>query len=469
MYRMKSNVQIFISNILYAFLANVFSLSVSFLTTLALPKVLDIETFGYYQLYLFYLSFAALFQIGWTDGIPLRLGGMQYADIDKSLYIPQFWCMFLFEICVSGIIALIAYRMEDLKRANILVCACFAMIIMCCRWLLIGMMHATGLIKKYAITLFVERFVVLLGMVAVVITGYGEVGYLLRVDLFGKLISLFTGIILCKDMVFGKIAAFGKWWTELICNIKAGYKLTISNFSNTVIVGTFRLIVSWRWDIAKFSKVSLTFSIVNMILQIISSVSTVMISSLRRVNQNRLSDAFLKIRTALLLFSYGCLVFYYPMLKILVIWLPEYSETMRYAAILLPMCASEGKQVLLLNTYMKVLRKESYLLKINILSFVISTSMVLLSVYAVDSMELAMIVLVAVLLLKSALGETYISRLLAVPYKDSIGISLVLSLAFIILNGSSTVGGFYAYAALYCVLFLYKRKEILGIIKEFER
>ena len=54
----------------------------------------------------------------------------------------------------------------------------------------------------------------------------------------------------------------------------------------------------------------------------------------------------------------GAFVFYYPLKIILTRILPGYAESIRYMALMFPVCIFDSKISLLVNTYLKALRKE---------------------------------------------------------------------------------------------------------------
>ena len=67
----------------HAFGSNLLALAVSLIVTLLLPKLLGITDYGFWQLYVFYVGYVGVLQFGWSDGIYLRLGGKQYASLNR--------------------------------------------------------------------------------------------------------------------------------------------------------------------------------------------------------------------------------------------------------------------------------------------------------------------------------------------------------------------------------------------------
>ena len=69
------------------------SVVISALVTLVVPKLIGIEEYGYWQLYLFYSSYIGFLHFGWNDGIYLKYGGKEYNDLDKRLFFSQFYML----------------------------------------------------------------------------------------------------------------------------------------------------------------------------------------------------------------------------------------------------------------------------------------------------------------------------------------------------------------------------------------
>ena len=65
----------FIKNFSYTLSSNLLSLVISTLVVLIIPKLIGVEEYGYWQLYIFYTSYIGFLHFGWNDGIYLRYGG----------------------------------------------------------------------------------------------------------------------------------------------------------------------------------------------------------------------------------------------------------------------------------------------------------------------------------------------------------------------------------------------------------
>lgn len=79
------NTRKLLNDLLTAFGAQGVSFACSVVMTLLVPKILGIEEFGYWQLFVFYTSYVSFFQLGLNDGIYLQHGGEGRDEDRKSV------------------------------------------------------------------------------------------------------------------------------------------------------------------------------------------------------------------------------------------------------------------------------------------------------------------------------------------------------------------------------------------------
>ncbi|MGH2189613.1 hypothetical protein ACQ10K_17670, partial [Enterococcus faecium] len=81
---------------------------------------------------------------------------------------------------------------------------------------------------------------------------------------------------------------------------------------------------------------SFTLSLSNMFLTFINAVGIVMFPLLRRTNKERLPSLFVTLRGVFVPLTYAILLLYVPVKFVLGMWLPEYSESLKFMGILFP-------------------------------------------------------------------------------------------------------------------------------------
>ena len=123
------------------------------------------------------------------------------------------------------------------------------------------------------------------------------------------------------------------------------------------------------------------------------------------------------------------------MKMILEIWLPQYSISLIYLSMLLPICIFDGKTQMINNTYFKVLRKENTLLKINLITVFISSVFSIASVFIIKNINFVIIGMLFSICVRSIIGEIYLSRYMnvATDLKNLILI-IIFSILFIFYN-----------------------------------
>lgn len=71
----KYNASTLARNVSYSMAANLTSFLVGVAVILLVPKIIGVEEYGYFQLFLFFIGCVGFFQFGWADGIILRYAG----------------------------------------------------------------------------------------------------------------------------------------------------------------------------------------------------------------------------------------------------------------------------------------------------------------------------------------------------------------------------------------------------------
>lgn len=78
------NKKTILQNMSIAFLAQGVTLALSVIQTMIVPKLLGVEQFGYWQLYIFYVSYVGFFHLGLSSGVYLTTGGQKREEMDKA-------------------------------------------------------------------------------------------------------------------------------------------------------------------------------------------------------------------------------------------------------------------------------------------------------------------------------------------------------------------------------------------------
>lgn len=460
-----------IKNFAYSFSSNIISIFINFIVLLILPKVLSVASYGYYQLYMFYSGYIGFFHFGWCDGIYLRYGGKRYKELDYSVFSFQFWALLLFEVLISSVLIIGTFLfVSETDKVFILSITILTILIVLPKTMLAYILQSTNRIKNYALVTISERVIFLSLMILLLIFQQHSYKLILLADVAGKIISLMLSIFYCRKIVTAKVCKFCLGIREAWENLKVGSKLMVANIAGTLILGVVRFAIEDNWSIEVFGKISLSITLSNMLMLFVGSVSVVLFPMLRRMENDRIKYLYAMMRNSLMIFLLGMLLLYFPVYYIISNWLPAYSDSLVYMAILFPVCIYDSKMIMLVNTYLKTLRKEKDLLVINLFTLSLSAVLTYINVIILHNLDLTVISIVILFAFRCIISELILSRYMDIKVKKDIYLELILTIVFIF--SSWFIGGidaFVIYLVAYLAYMLLKKNEIIELFKSIKK
>lgn len=454
-------------NLVYSISANLLSLLVSIILVLILPNLLGETAYGYLQLYLFYTTYVGFFHLGWIDGIYLRIGGKEYGQLEGQLYATQFIVLMIFELIVGVMIVVFAnVFVPDVNRLHVIVLTCICMVIYIAKNYTTYILQATDRIKPYAIVTLIEKIIFAVIIIAAWVFRLGNYELIAIGDILGKLISTMVSLKYCKEILFCRMGNWKRTFQEIWINLSVGCKLLLANVAALLVNGIVRFAIERFWSIEVFGKVSLSMSLSNMLMVFISAISVVVFPMLKRMDEDKLGETYELIRNFLMVILLAALVFYYPAKHILTLFLPTYAESLKYMALMFPVCIFDSKISLLVNTYLKALRKEKTILIINISVVIVSMISTYFTVYIMHSLEMAVVSIVILMALQCAIAELYLSKYLGIDVIVDMVLEWILVTIFILaswfIDSWISMAIYFAAFIIYCII---KRDKIKSLIK----
>lgn len=455
-------------NFSYTLTSNTVSMVISAIVILIIPKLIGLEEYGYWQLYLFYSSYVGFLHFGWNEGIYLRYGGKTYKELDKRLFFSQFHMFVAFQLILTIIFLFISYIfISDEDRAYILCMTAFSMLITNVSYMLIYILQGTNRIKEFAKVTILDRIIYCCLIIIFLSLGIRDYQYFILADLVGRFLGLLYAMYFCKEIVFNKISTFYFSFNETIKNITVGIKLLFASIASMLIIGVVRFGIERSWSVAVFGKISLILSISNFLMMFINAIGLVMFPVLRRTSKENLHNIYATMRSLLMAILLGSLIFYYPMKLIFTAWLPDYADSLTYMAILFPMLVFEGKTALLINTFFKTMRLEKLMFKINIISLVLSMLLTFISTIIIKDLTLTILSIIITLAFRSTLGEIYLSKMLGIKFRKDIVFEIFIVVAFIITGWYlDSVLVFVIDLLVYIIYLLIKKEDIRKTIND---
>lgn len=457
-------------NVSYTIFANVIQMITSIVIVLLIPKVISTEEYAYFQLYLFYISYVGFFHLGLIDGIYLKYGGKEYKDLDKSMLQSQLISLIAIITIISVLFfTIITKNTLDLFKKEVY----FGLLICVFTYVPFTFFQfisqITCRIALYAKCIIIQQFIYFFGIMICIMLNRKQFKYYIIADLVSKFIPFIYVCFIYKDIFTLKNSKYLGWKNETKDNIRVGSKLLLSNVAGMLIIGIARYMIENKWDIVTFGKISLVISICNFMLAFVSAIGLVLFPMLRRVDIKKMKKGLIPLDFILTLCLFGIMVFYQPLKEFIIVWLPKYKESLIYMSILFPICIFECKMSLIVTTYLKVIREEKLLLRINVGSLVTSTILVCFSTFIFYDLKLVIYSIVLALGGRCIIGELFLARKMNIQIEKIVLLEIVGVAIFIFINSMvKSLVAFGVYLFLYLAYVIWKRELIVISLKKIK-
>lgn len=439
-------------NLAYALGAEGLQLLQSVLMSLIIPKILGVEQFGFWQLFIFYTSYGGFFHLGLIDGIYLKTGGKHASEVNFSSIAAQLKILFVWLVCILVPIAIWGLFNDDPNRRLVIASSCVYIIFSNVLGFHSYLLQCINDIKSYSLGRFIDMACFICGLIILLI---GRIDFFFPyviVYFITKIVSLVYYGFRLKPLWRNITTRINKdIFAEAIDNIKIGVNLLASNIASMLVLGIGRWMVDKEWGIESFSKISFSLIFVNFFLMFIQQASMVLFPDLRRRSDTQVESIYERMKKAIQCIIPVVLLAYLPFVVLIEFWLPKYSDSILYLIYLLPLCCFDTKMQLIYNTMFKVKRMERKLLLCNVLSLMASTIFILAAIYLFESTTCVVIAMFAAIMFRCILAEFMIERQLALPkssmLRDILPELVVITVFITVLNIFSSYIGWAVYTA----------------------
>jgi O-antigen/teichoic acid export membrane protein len=434
-----------------ALVAQSISFLLSAVMSLLVPKYLGVSAFGFWQLFIFYSTYAGLFHLGLNDGLYLIHGGEPLEKMDKDIIGSQFKIGILFQTAIAvGIIFISHIWVTDGNRQFVLLLSSIFLVILNASGFLGYIFQAANETKIYSNSVIISRVICLLLIALLLILQQNMFELYVIAYVVSQTIALVYCLVQGWSFISSNFIGFHRACKESWKSIRVGSKLLVANFASMLILGVARFVIDGIWGISTFGQFSLALSLENFFILFVSQLAMVLYPALRQSNRDETKKFFSRMSDLLSVLLPLILILYFPLRAVIEWWLPDYSSALGYFALLLPICLFDSRMDLIGATYLKVLRNERLLLMINAVTMVISSCLVWFSAYIVGSIEGIIFSLVLCIIARSLIAERLVASKLGIKvsilsseelcltilYMCVIALNVPLPLAFGLIAGS---------------------------------
>lgn len=462
------------SNFSVALLAQAISLFTSFITALIVPKILGVEEYGYWQLFVFYSGYIGFFYFGLNDGVYLIHGGEDRSRIDKKGIASQFQLMTIVHLLFALVIIIVTLMSGEGPDREFVICATAVYLFINCGYGYLGyVFQAMNETKLYSFATVINGIAFLIPILILLLLKSDSFRLYITLSVLARLLATIYCIWKGRDLAFVRPYNLHQTIKLTLQSMKVGICLMLANIASMLILGVARFVIDVVWGIEQFGQLSFSLSMANFFIVFFTQLAMVLFPALRQAEESDVRSIFVGGRDALgLLLPFVYLL--YPLLIILILaWLPQYAEGLSFLALMLPICVFDGKMRIVGTTYLNVLRKERLLLVINIITVIVSSIGVLYGAYALDSMHAVIIAPVIAIAIRCVIAEVIVAKELGTR-QSLMGLGeLAVSAVFVVSAMTlplipATVVTIFAYAV-FLVVFRKRVRSLLAHVKIFHK
>ena len=254
-------------------IANIINLIFSLGTNFLLPKYLSVDTYAEIKMYQLYVSYIAILQLGYSDGMYLAFGGKELNSIPQKELQKSISTMRGFQLAVGLVFSLIALLLGD----KVLLIATITIFPQNVIAYYKNLFQAVGIFDKYSsIMNYTTGLTFLINMLLL---------FALKSDNYMFYISsyLLLTVVLCIKLEVEthsilKMRYSIKFFSlyELFDKIKSGFLLLLANFSSILLTSMDRWFTKILLTTLDFAQYSFSVSIENFLNIAVSPVTVTM-------------------------------------------------------------------------------------------------------------------------------------------------------------------------------------------------
>lgn len=366
-----------IKSIIGVSISNIVSIIAGIIIGFIIPKVTEVEGYGFYKTFTLYTSYVGILSIGITDGIVLKFGGIDYKDYNKTFFrsifkwyslVHLFWVLLLVAISIafhdanySFIIIMVAIYMYFSNTVNY-----FQQI-----------SQITQKFKEYSIAKIIQSAMKIIGgliMVAVYFISKNLVDYRLYVVLstIGFVIVTIGYLIIYREIVFGEADSLLCTGKKVINLAKIGLPLLVANLCSTLILTLDRQFVNLLFPNSEYAVYAFAYNMLSLVTVATSAISTVLYPIMKRTTAETLEKNYSNLISIMLVFVYGALLAYFPLCKFISWFLPKYTSSLTIFRVIFPGLAISSAVHVIMHNYYKTLRKNIIYFRKSVVTLVFS-------------------------------------------------------------------------------------------------
>lgn len=351
-----------LKNIIHIAFSQGISLMASIVTSILLPKILNIEGYGFFRIFTLYLSYTALLHFGFIDGILLRFAGTDYESLPKKEVRTYSRFYIVMQLIIGVVILLSSFFAPDKDYRFIIMMMGVDMVAINITSYYQFLSQATKRFREYAMkNLFLSgvKAVFVLLLFGLHILLHWQISYRVYLVFLVAFDCLMLGwyLLIYHDITLGKGEALSHLKKPLRSLFETGILLTVAYQASHLIHMLDRQFVSLLYPVETYAVYAFSYHLVTLISTMVSSIAIVMFPMLKKSGKEEIQKNYSTILSGVCAIIGGALVLYYPLVAFIGWFLPEYTASIAYLKIILPCILYTGSISVVMFTFVKVLNE----------------------------------------------------------------------------------------------------------------
>lgn len=466
----KSIIQSSAKKIISTLITQVIVLILSVVTGFILPQKMGPENFGYWQIYIFYLSYLNLFGLGFNDGFSLFYAGYDYDKLPYQKIKSSVKVFFIYLSIITLVLLFISTKFNGQIYKQIYGLLALSVPLSCIICFVLSVFLSVNKTNIYNFINLTNKVLSVTFYVTLLFFGISDSKNMMGADFISRLIITIICLILGRHFLFGKSDSFQEGIFELKEKSLSGIKLTISIIVSMLIPVIGRMVIEWNESIEIYGIYSFAMSLLAIIMAFTTTAGTVIFPILKKIDSEYLPGYYSKFVFVCDSLIYLALYAYIPLLIIVQNIMFKYVSSLDYLYILLAMCLPLGRMQLLITPYYKAFRMENSFLIINLIGLILMFAFTTISFVIFKSVIVVAICTTVILTLWTYGTEKYLKKKIGIESDFHIDIvQVIMMISFVISASFKRIDLFlimYTFAmSMYFIINKTRFKNILNLLK----
>ena len=415
---------------------NILYLLSNILVGFFLPVILGVTSYGYYRIYVLYVSYCGLLHYGFVDGILLKYAGKKFEEIDKSALRCYTRTFISAEFITTIITILGALLFASNEYKPIL---CFVGINITLTNVTLYYQYLSQAVGRYR-EFSLRKILSAIGQVLIIAIFY--IGYQTKQEwsqnyyiyiILVQVISL--GLLLWyiytyRTITFGKRNPLSDEIKNIGSMLKVGIVMTVAYETSRLVLLIDQQFVSLLFDINTYSQYSFAYNLLSCVTAVITGKSTVMLPRLKQIKDDEVIKKFEPLMSLVAGLVCFFLLGYHPIKIIVTYLMPAYTHSIVYFQIVFPILALSSCITIVIFTFYKVLGKCERYLFACFISLVISAVLNLIVYYVFKTTISISVASIITTVIWYLISIRYLVKNYHVKWKKNFCYTLVMILIF---------------------------------------